>query len=186
MAAGARRVRDRFPADLRNDKRGIAIGYSYTPAVTIDRNTCGGFLWATGERLRETADQALAARLAAGGPPTVNGLQGNLLDLVRPANVPPLSTYFVDYDDKFDDAAARGHMGDIAILRICGQGAGIVPAADAGAGILIAGFRQLNEIRLPNGECCERRCAGRAGAGAARPSDTIRLPNGYRCDPALS
>ena len=80
-------------------------------------------------------------------------------DHVRPANVPPLATYFVDYDDKFDDAAARGHMGDIAILRICGQGAGIVPAVDAGAGaaILIGGFCRLDQIRLPSGECCERR-----------------------------
>ena len=170
-----------FPADLRNDNGGVAIGYSYTPAGTIDRNTCGGFLWATGERLRETADQSLAARLAAGGPPTVNGLQGNLLELVRPANVPPLSTYFVDYDDKFDDAAARGHMGDIAILRICAASAGIVPAVDAGAGILIAGFCQLNELRLPNGECCER-CYVRQGRCEPRcPPDTIRLPNGYCC-----
>ena len=170
-----------FPADLRNDNGGIAIGYSYTPAGTIDRNTCGGFLWATGERLRETADQALAARLAAGGPPTVNGLQGNSLDLVRPANVPPLSTYFVDYDDKFEDAAARGHMGDIAILRICGQGAAIVPAADAGAGILIGGFCQLNQIRLPNGECCERRFVRQGRCEQRCPPDTIRLPNGYCC-----
>src|SRR5262249_29422783 len=126
-----------FPADLRNDNGGIRTGYSYTPSGMLDRTACGGFLWSTGERRRETADQALAARLAAGGPPIVNGLQGNALDLVRPANVPPLATYFVDYDDKFDDAAARGHMGDIAILRICGQGAGIVPVMDAGAGILV-------------------------------------------------
>jgi len=170
-----------FPADLRNDNGGIAIGYSYAPAGTIDRNTCGGFLWSTGERLRETADQALAARLAAGGPPIVNGLQGNALDLVRPANVPPLATYFVDYDDKFDDAAARGHMGDIAILRICGQGAGIVPVMDAGAGFLVGGFCQLNEIRLPNGECCERRFVRQGRCEPRCPPDTIRLPNGYCC-----
>jgi hypothetical protein len=170
-----------FPADLRNDNGGIAIGYSYTPAGTIDRNTCGGFLWSTGERLRETADQALAARLAAGGPPIVNGLQGNSLDLVRPANVPPLATYFVDYDDKFDDAAARGHMGDIAIPRVCGQG-GVVPVVSAGGGgILIGGFCQLNEIRLPNGECCERRFVRQGRCEQRCPPDTIRLPNGYCC-----
>jgi hypothetical protein len=170
-----------FPVDLRNDNGGVAIGYSYTPAGTIDRNTCGGYLWATGERLRETADQALAARLAAGGPPTVNGLQGNSLDLVRPANVPPLSTYFIDYDDKFEDAAARGHMGDIAILRICGQGAGIVPVMDAGAGGVVIGFCQLNQIRLPNGECCERRFVRQGRCDQRCPPDTIRLPNGYCC-----
>jgi hypothetical protein len=173
-----------FPADLRNDNGGVAIGYSYTPAGTIDRNTCGGgFVWSTGERLRQTADQALAARLDASGPSIVNGMQGNAFDLVRPANVPPLATYFVDYDDKFDDAAARGHMGDIAILRICGQGAGIVPVMDAGAGagILIGGFCQLNQIRLPNGECCERRFVRQGRCEQRCPPDTIRLPNGYCC-----
>jgi hypothetical protein len=169
-----------FPADLRNDNGGIAIGYSYTPAGTIDRNTCGGFLWSTGERLRETADQALAARLAAGGPTIVNGLQGNALDLVRPANVPPLSTYFVDYDDKFDDAAARGHMGDIAILRVCAPGGAVPLISAGGGGFLIGGFCQLNEIRLPNGECCERRHV-RQGRCDQCPRDAIRLPNGECC-----
>jgi hypothetical protein len=171
-----------FPADLRNDNGGVAIGYSYTPAGTIDRNTCGGFLWSTGERLRETADQALAARLAAGGPAIVNGLQGNALDVVRPANVPPLATYFVDYNDTFDDAAARGHMGDIAILRVCGQGGGmqVVPVMEAGGGLLIGGFCQLNQIRLPNGECCERRHV-RQGRCEGCPPDQIRLPNGQCC-----
>jgi hypothetical protein len=170
-----------FPADLRNLDGGIAIGYGYTPAGTIDRNTCGGFLWSTGERLRETADQALAARLAAGGPPIVNGLQGNALDLVRPANAPPLATYFVDYDDKFDDVAARGHMGDIAILRVCGQGGvvPVIPAADAG--ILIGGFCRLDEIRLPNGECCERRFVRQGRCEPRCPPNTIRLPNGQCC-----
>jgi len=171
-----------FPADLRNDNGGVAIGYSYTPAGTIDRNTCGGYLWSTGERLRQTADQALAARLAAGGPAIVNGLQGNALDLVRPANVPPFSTYFVDYDDKFDDAAARGHMGDIAILRVCGQG-GAVPAisvVEAG-GVVFGGFCQLNQIRLPNGECCERRFVRQGRCEQRCPPDQIRLPNGQCC-----
>ena len=167
-----------FPADLRNDNGGIAIGYSYTPAGTIDRNTCGGFLWSTGERLRQTADQALAARLDASGPAIVNGLQGNALDLVRPANVPPLASYFVDYNDKFDDAAARGHMGDVAIPRVCGSGGGAEVMA-AGGGFFFGGFCQLNEIRLPNGECCERRYVRQGRCDC--PPNTIRQPNGYCC-----
>ena len=171
-----------FPADLRNDNGGIAIGYSYTPNGTIDRSTCGGFLWSTGERLRETAEKELAARLDATGPAIVNGLQGNALDLVRPANVPPLTTYFVDYDDKFDDAAARGHMGDIAIWRVCGQGGGVVPVvSEPAVEIGIVGFCQLNQIRLPNGECCDRRYFRRGRCEQHCPPDTIRLPNGYCC-----
>jgi hypothetical protein len=36
-------------------------------------------------------------------------------------NVPPLKTYFIDYDDRLDeDDEARGHLGDIAIWRVCG------------------------------------------------------------------
>ena len=61
--------------------------------------------------------------LAANGPLDLNGLQGNAINLVEPANVPPLLTYFVDYDPQLDDPAARGHMGDIAIPRTCGQAA---------------------------------------------------------------
>ena len=36
--------------------------------------------------------------------------------------MPPTQSYFVDYDDRTDDPAVRGYMGDIAIARspICG------------------------------------------------------------------
>jgi hypothetical protein len=109
-----------FAADLRNANGGLAIGYGYTPDGRIDRAACSAFLWSSGEQLRKTDDPALATRLAAGGPPTVDGLQGNSLALVRPANVPPFATYFVDYDDQFTDDGARGHLGDVAIWQICG------------------------------------------------------------------
>ena len=166
-----------FPLDMRNDNGGVAIGYSYTPNGTIDRSACGGFLWSTGEELRVTNDQALAAQLAAGGPAIVNGLQGNAIGAVRPANVPPLATYFVDYDDQFADPAARGHMGDIAIWRVCGQA--FVPVFPAPSLIVPVGFCKRGEIRLPNGECCERRFVRHGRCGC--PPDTIRLPNGECC-----
>ena len=54
MAAGARRIRDRLPAQMRNGNGGVAIGYGYDPAGEIDRNSCGGFLWSTGEQLRSS------------------------------------------------------------------------------------------------------------------------------------
>ncbi len=171
-----------FPGDMRNANGGVAIGYSYTPSGTIDRGACGGFLWTTGEQLRVTADQALAARLAAGGPAIVNGLQGNAIEAVRPANVPPLTTYFVDYDDQFADPAARGHLGDIAIWRVCGQA--FAPAFPPPSLAVPVGFCRLDEIRLPGGECCERRFVhqGRCERHVC-PPDTIRLPNGQCCDP---
>ncbi len=169
-----------FPADMHNDNGGVAIGYSYTPGGTIDGAACGGFVWATGERLRVTNDQALAARLATGGPAVINGLQGNAIEAVRPANVPPLQSYFADYDDQFTDAAARGHMGDIAIWRMCGSQAS-VPALPAPSLVVPVGFCQRGEIRLPGGECCDRRFVRNGRCGC--PPDTIRLPNGMCCDP---
>ena len=171
-----------FPDDMRNGNGGVAIGYSYTPSGAIDRGACGGFLWTTGEQLRVTADQALAAQLAAGGPAIVNGLQGNAIEAVRPANVPPLATYFVDYDDQFADPAARGHLGDVAIWRVCGQA--FVPAFPRPSLAVPAGFCQPDEIRLPGGECCDRRFVRRGRCEPhVCPPDTIRLPDGQCCDP---
>jgi hypothetical protein len=108
-----------FPLQYRNGNGGVAIGFNYDSQGAIDRNTCGGFLWSTGEQLRKSADASLAAQLKQSGPEIVDGLQGNSTELVRPQNVPPMQTYFIDYDDRFDDDAARGHMGDITIWRVC-------------------------------------------------------------------
>lgn len=111
-----------FPLQMRNGNGGVAVGHAYNPDGTLDLAHCGGFLWSTGEQLRVTSDPTLAAQLAQGGPAVVNGLQGNAVDLVRPANAPPLQSYFVDYDDLSADPDARGHMGDVAIVRACGFG----------------------------------------------------------------
>ena len=111
-----------FPLRLRNANGGVAVGYAYDSQGRIDRRTCGGFLWSTGEQLRVSADPALARQLASGGETVVDGLQGDGIELVRPANVPPLSTYFIDYDDRFERSDARGHMGDVAIYRVCDAG----------------------------------------------------------------
>lgn len=109
-----------FPLQYRNGNGCVAIGYDYDAVGGLNRASCGGFLWSTGERLRKSADPVLAARLRQSGPENVDGLQGNRIELVRPQNVPPLKTWFIDYDDRIDDEAARGHMGDIAIWRVCG------------------------------------------------------------------
>ena len=110
-----------FPPTYRNDNGGIAIGYSYDPAGNINRAVCGGTLWSTGEQLRNARDRAIIQRLQAGGPLIVDGLQGNSTRLLRPLNEPPFETYFIDYDDRFDDAQTRGTMGDVVIWRTCGQ-----------------------------------------------------------------
>lgn len=109
-----------FPQRLQNGNGGVAIGYSYRNGGELDRGTCGGFLWSSGERLRSSADPAQAQLLARGGPFNVDGLQGNGIGLVRPANAPPLASYFIDADDRFDEAPTSGHSGDLAIWRVCG------------------------------------------------------------------
>lgn len=52
----------------------------------------------------------------------MTGLQGSGADAVLPANAPPMQSYFVDLDDRFDDANARGRAGDVAIRRDCAPG----------------------------------------------------------------
>jgi hypothetical protein len=133
-----------FPHDLRNDNGGIAVGYDYDNDGLIDSARCGGFVWSTGEQLRKATDPALVARLSVSGPLNVDGLQGNYIWDVRPANVPPLTSYFIDYDDRFDDDAARGHMGDIAIWRACGP---VVPGG--GGWMLPDGLFGWNDFGVP-------------------------------------
>ena len=108
-----------FAGELRNGNGGVAIGYQYDRDGEIVESSCGGFLWATGEQLRNSPDPALAARLARSGPLNVDGLQGGGTWRIRREDEPPSQNYFIDYDDDFRDQAARGHLGDIAILRPC-------------------------------------------------------------------
>jgi hypothetical protein len=172
-----------FADQMRNGNGGVAIGYGYGPNGRIDRVACSAFLWSSGEQLRKAIDPALAARLAASGPLIVDGLQGNAIGLVRPANVPPLQTYFVDYDDSFSDDSARGHLGDLAIWRICGQALAPLPLPMAVPFELIGGGGacRLGEFRLRDGRCCDRRDV-RDGRCNSCPPDEIRMPNGQCCD----
>ncbi len=132
-----------FPGQYTNANGGIALGYNYTVSGVLDPNSCGGFLWSTGEQLRNSADPNIAGQLAATGVLDLNGLQGNALSLVEPANVPPFLTYFIDYDATLDDPAAAGHLGDIAIPVKCGQAAGPPPG----------GYCPPWQV-TPFGQCC--------------------------------
>ncbi|MGP8120309.1 MAG: hypothetical protein ACLP8B_07245, partial [Xanthobacteraceae bacterium] len=108
-----------FPPAFRNGNGGVAIGYDYDRDGEMFFGSCGGFLWSTGEDLRDSPEPALAARLGRTGPLDVNGLQGNGTWHTRRGSEPPLASYFIDYDDLFDDPAERGHLGDVAIARLC-------------------------------------------------------------------
>jgi hypothetical protein len=77
--------------------------------------TCGRTVWSTGERLLDPGN----AR--PGTFPAIDGLQGNDSNLVKPANMPPLQAWMVNYYDHQTDPASRGHMGAIAIWNVCGS-----------------------------------------------------------------
>jgi hypothetical protein len=104
-----------FSGNHRNNTGGISLQYGYRKDGTLDYRRCEGTLVTTGDSLRD--DPALAARL--GGPADVMGVQLMKETLVRPANVPPLRAYFIDYDDKYLTLGRRGHVGDAEVYRIC-------------------------------------------------------------------
>jgi hypothetical protein len=113
---------------------GVAVGYGFANGQR-DRNACSGFVWMSGEQLRVTADAALQGQIAQGGAVNVNGLQGSAASAVLPANMPPQQSYFVDLDDRFDDANARGLVGDVTQRRDCAPGGPGTPrVAEAPAG----------------------------------------------------
>ncbi len=111
-----------FPDIFRNANGGVTIGYGYDQSGVVNRSSCDGFLWTTGEQLRASGDPKIAAWLALGGETHVDGLQGNPVWRILRDHEPPLISYFIDYAGAFPDPATRGHMGDIDIRRICEPG----------------------------------------------------------------
>jgi uncharacterized repeat protein (TIGR01451 family) len=135
-----------FAGTYRNTDGGVALGYGYGPDGMINTGSCEAALWTTGQNLRN--NPALRAQLEPGGPLLVNGLQGSPADMVRSANEPPAISYFVDYDDRFDDPRASGHMGSVRILaRPCaGQ---VADSGPSQAGSSSSGPRYVSGPQTP-------------------------------------
>jgi hypothetical protein len=95
--------------------------------------SCSERLWSTGDRLLEPANAA------TGSFPTIDGLQGNDSDLIKPANEPPEKSWFVNYYDHQADPLSRGHVGALAIDRECGDG-GAAGYDNGGGGSLGIGY----------------------------------------------
>ena len=93
---------------------GVAIGYEYDTDENTRIAKCGGTLWSTGGRL-------VASDGSPDTPADIHGLQGNSIEAVRPENVPPLASYFIDYDGQTGDAQKAGHMGDVEVFQPCAK-----------------------------------------------------------------
>ncbi len=99
-----------FPPQHRNASGGLDLG------IRLSSNQqrvsgCDVTLWNTGDSLRDSAE--------LDEPRIVHGLQGMNTSLTRPDNVPPNQSGFLDYDGKFDDPTAEGHVGDVEIWQPC-------------------------------------------------------------------
>jgi hypothetical protein len=122
-----------FAGNNRNSNGGVALGYGYGADVTLGTTVCEASLWSTGQNLRN--NPALRSQLEPGGPLVVHGLQGSPANMVRNANTPPTASYFIDYDDKFDDPSASGHIGSVRIYTTpCASTAFVRPVAASPAG----------------------------------------------------
>jgi uncharacterized repeat protein (TIGR01451 family) len=102
-----------YAGTYRNSNGGVALGYGYGQDGRMRTTGCEVALWTTGQNLRN--DPALQVQLQPGGPLLVHGLQGSPAAPVRNFNEPPATSYFIDYDDKFADPAASGHIGGVRI-----------------------------------------------------------------------
>lgn len=106
-----------FPPENRQAAGGIDLQYGYDQYGVMDFGSCSRTLVKTGDDLRHNDE--LADQLALGGPLVVHGVQLTPKDLVKPQNVPPFGSWFVDYDSLFDDPDVKGHVGDVEVWKPC-------------------------------------------------------------------
>ena len=97
------------------------------PEISIAA-VCGGTLWSTGEqaaqRARARDRSALAARRAGSSS---MGCRATRSRCCGRRTSRRSQTYFIDYDDRFDDPQTRGHLGDVVIMARVRAGALPVP-----------------------------------------------------------
>ena len=162
MATHCRPIRDRVSRPIHQCQMAASPSATATTPMAISTRHPAAVL--SGRPASSCATppiQTLAAALAANGSLYVNGLQGNGIGVLEPANVPPLLSYFVDYNALADDPAARGHMGDIAIPANCAplprQGQVLAPGVPLPASglppVVYVPRCPFGELQTVNGRC---------------------------------
>lgn len=122
-----------FAGDHRNPDGGVAFGTGYDSTGTIAVGACEATLLITGEKLRLAP--ALHERLDPGGPLPVDGVQIVPSDTVRDGSNPPWTSWFVDYDDQFDDVATSGRIGSVrTVTAPCAPGAAMATVSGGAGG----------------------------------------------------
>lgn len=106
-----------FPDGSRQTDGGIDLQYGYDQHGYINQAACTDTIVKTGDDLRN--NPALLAELEPGGPLNVHGVQLTPLSLIKPANLPPFGSWFVDQDGLFEDPELKGHIGDVEVFRPC-------------------------------------------------------------------
>jgi hypothetical protein len=159
-----------FAGTYRNTNGGVALGYGYGPDGMFNGAACDAALWTTGQNLRN--NPALRSQLEPGGPLVVNGLQGSPADMVRSANEPPAISYFIDYDDKFDDPRASGHMGGVRILVAPCAGQVVAGGPGASSGPVVSG-PQMPPTTMPG-------CIG-PNCGPSPPKACFASTGAFEC-----
>ena len=141
-----------LPPEHRATVGGVALNYGYDRLGNMDFGRCRQTVWTTGEHLRAAGADPQVVR---GGPRHVHGLQGAWKPRVRPANEPPTESWFVDYDGRFDDPEAHGHIGNVAIFGPCAEGTQVTNAAEVTVPVWVSG---------PN-LVVDKRCTAAAAGG---------------------
>ncbi|RWB32462.1 MAG: hypothetical protein EOQ42_17040 [Mesorhizobium sp.] len=111
-----------FPEDNQQSAGGLDLQYGYDADGNLDTSVCTETLVKTGDKLRD--NPALAEQLAGGGPLAMHGVQITPTALVRPANIPPFGSWFVDFDGYFEDPEVEAHVGDVEVWHPCEGRAG--------------------------------------------------------------
>ncbi len=169
---------------------GIALGYQHDAQGSPRIGTCGSFLWTTGDQLRPSRPDVAAmpsggAGAAPGGDSSdfdVHGLQGNDVSLVKPDNMPPVRSYFVDYDGIYGNPAAIGHIGDVEVLQPCKTDtASLAPPTGAWPGYPEYGSQPLPPLEPPGQPPTSTYSTNLSLEKWATDTNCVVLGDGYGC-----